>query len=323
MKKILSAALCALLLLTLLSACRAGGTEGDTLSVVVTIFPEYDWVMNLLGGESDAVRVTLLLDNGVDLHSYQPTVDDIVTVSGCDLFIYVGGESDEWVDDVLREARNKEMVVLNLLSVLGDAAKEEALLEGMEAETEEDEKGEKGPEYDEHIWLSLRSAALCVRAIEKELSALDPDRALTYAANAAAYLDQLAALDAEFASAVAASPKNALLFADRFPFRYLADDYGLTCYAAFSGCSAESEASFETVAFLAGKVDELGLHTVLTLESGDGRIAETVVAASQAKNAAIRTMDSMQSTTSADVKAGATYLSIMKKNLDALRAALQ
>ena len=304
------------------ASCDSINKDGK-LNIIATIFPEYDWVMNVLGEEKDNVNVSLLLDNGIDLHSYQPSPKDIVKVSNCDLFIYVGGESDEWVDDVLKQAKNKDMLTINLMDVLGDKKKEEELIEGMEGEEEEGEEGEEEPEYDEHVWLSLKNAQLFVTTIANSISALDKDNASKYKANADAYNARLNALDVSYAEAVAAGTQKTLLFADRFPFRYLVDDYELKYYAAFIGCSAETEASFETIAFLAGKVDELGLKVILKIESSDGAIANTVKNATQNKNQTILTMDSIQSATSKEYKNGRNYLAIMEANLNVLKEAVK
>ena len=519
MKKITALLLALLMLVGALAGC---GKQNDTnkidkLSIVTTIFPEYDWVREILGDKADNAEVTMLLDNGVDLHSYQPTADDIVKISDCDLFIYVGGESDGWVDDALKNATNKNMKVINLLDVLGDSVKTEEVVEGMqEAEHDHDhdhskevstfeddevqdrslsdwagdwqsaypfvldgtlddafaamaEKGEmtaeeyktyyqngyktditnidiegdhieftyddgrkvgsdykyvgyyiqnwstgtkaamyrfeaedkdsgapvyiefndhmiepaaaehfhirmsnesfdaivdpenswptffpadmtgeeicehmeghdhdededheheEGEEHeheeekDEHVWLSLKNAEVLVNAISKSLQELDPDNKDTYATNAAAYIEKLSALDGEYQAAVDAATYKTVLFGDRFPFRYLVDDYGLSYYAAFVGCSAETEASFETVSFLAKKVDELKLPCVLTIEGAQHKIAETIVQNTAEKNQKVLTMDSMQSTTSKDVANGTTYLSVMEKNLSVLKEAL-
>ena len=335
MKKIISVLLAVLLLAGILTGCGSNHSgKNEKLSIVTTIFPEYDWTMNILGDKASAADITMLLDNGVDLHSFQPTADDIIKISRCDLFIYVGGESDGWVEDALKEATNKDRIVIDLLDVLGDAVKEEEVKEGMETEEhgydhedehehEEEHGHEEEAEYDEHVWLSLKNAAVIVGAIRDALVSLDAENAEIYTANASAYIEKLNALDADYQAAVNAAKVRTVLFGDRFPFRYLVDDYGLDYYAAFDGCSAESEASFETIAFLAGKVDELGLSTVLTLEGTNHRIAETIVSASGNKSAQILSMDSMQSTTSGDVKIGATYLSIMEKNLSVLTDALR
>ena len=323
MKKLLSVLLCLALLAGLTAGCGGGTADsGGKLSIVTTIFPEYDWVMQILGDKAEQADVAMLLDNGVDLHSYQPTADDIIRISSCDVFIYVGGESDKWVEDVLASASNKSMVVVDLLDVLGDAVKEEEVKEGMQAEEEEGEDEEDEVEYDEHVWLSLKNAAVLCDHIAQKLGEIDAANKDAYAANAAAYIDKLNALDAEYEAAVGAAGTKTLLFGDRFPFRYLADDYGLDYFAAFVGCSAESEASFETIMFLANKVDELGLRAILQIESANGKIAQTIRDTTETKDQAILTLDSMQSTTSVDVQNGASYLSIMESNLAVLKEAL-
>ena len=477
-----------------IAAADSATDDSEKLSIVTTIFPEYDWVREIMGDKAQNADLTMLLDNGVDLHSYQPTADDIIKISDCDLFIYVGGESDEWVDDALQNATNKDMKVINLLDVLKDNIKTEEAVPGMQAEeghnhgvadfadsdvqdrslsdwdgewqsvysyvldgtldpviekkaesgtkTAEEYKeayiasyetdierisidgntitytrkdgtstatydskgfyirhkddgskqvrykyqkvsgdadaptyivfsdhnissaepehfhlyfGEDGfdslveegkhfptfypasltgaeiademleheeKEYDEHVWLSLKNAETLVGAISNALQEIDLDNKDTYAANSDAYVKELAALDADYQAAVDAATYKTVLFGDRFPFRYLVDDYGLNYYAAFAGCSAESEASFETISFLAGKVNELNLPCVLTIEGTQHKIAETIVQNTAQKNQKILTMDSMQSTTSEDVKNGETYLSIMEQNLDVLKEAL-
>ena len=321
MKKLICIALTALLLAGLFAGCATPETGSAKRSVVVTVFPIYDWVVELLGEQAKDWDVTFLLDNGVDLHSYQPTAEDMVKISSCDLFIYVGGNSDACVDDALKGTVNSSQRTISLMEVLGEAAKEEEIVEGMEAEEEEEEEdGEI--EYDEHVWLSLRNTVLFTAAISQSLQALDPANADLYATNAAAYTESLNALDAEYSAAAASAARKTVLFGDRFPFRYLTDDYDLTYYAAFVGCSAESEASFETVVFLAGKVDELDLPVVLTLEGTDHSLAQTIIDNTASKSAQIVAMNSMQSTTAKDAAAGASYLQIMRDNLEALKIAL-
>lgn len=301
----------------------AGETEEasvDKLKIVTTIFPEYDWVRQIAGDQISNMELTMLLDNGIDLHSYQPTADDIMKISDCDIFVYVGGESDEWVEDALKEAVNKDMQVINLLEVLGDSVKTEEMVEGMQ-ETEHDHEHEE--EADEHVWLSLKNAQTLSDAIASALETADPANKETYAANAASYVEKLATLDTQYQEAVNNASQKTLLFGDRFPFRYLVDDYGLSYYAAFAGCSAESEASFETISFLAQKVDELGLKNVLTIEKSDQKITKTIIENTRDKNQNILTLDSMQSTTSDDVANGTTYLSVMENNLSVLKEALQ
>ncbi len=306
-----------------LSACSKSQNT-DEIKIVTTIFPQYDWAKNIVG-DVENVSLTMLVNNGVDLHSYQPSVKDIATLSTCDLFIYVGGESDAWVEDALKNATNKNMKVINLLEVLGEDAKEEEIIEGMEGEEEEGEEGEEeeGPEYDEHVWLSIKNAIELTGVLCEKIQALDPSNEAIYKKNADEYIRQLADLDAEYEKAVAASGKKVILFGDRYPFRYMSDDYGLRYYAAFVGCSAESEASFETIAFLSRKVDELGLPAVLTIEKSNKKIAETVVANTKGKNQSILEIDSLQSVTEKEIAGGRNYLSAMKNNFEVLKKALK
>ena len=300
-------------------------TSDKKLKIVTTIFPEYDWTRAVLGEREADVELTMLLDNGTDLHSFQPAVKDIMKVSGCDLLIYVGGESDEWIEDALKSAQNKDMKTINLMEVLADSIKEEETVEGMQENENEHEHGhehEDEKEYDEHVWTSLRNASAVCDAIAETLEEMDPENKDVYASNVAAYQQKLSNLDIEYQNTADSARQNTLLFADRFAFRYLVDDYGLNYYAAFSGCSAESEASFKTVTFLAEKLDELGLKTVLTIEKSDDRIAQTVIENTETKDQKILELNSMQSITSDEIADGVTYLSVMEDNLDVLKEAL-
>lgn len=471
-------------------------TGDEKYKIVCTTFPQYDWVMQVLGERKDAFDVTLLLDDGIDLHSYQPTAEDIAKIAACDCFIYVGGESDGWVEDALKEATNTDMQVINLLDALGERVKEEEIVEGMEhnhehehaheefteadikdrsldefegewkslypllangeldaycehkAKEDEDEtttaetylekytnawncgvtninveadeiafvfdngksvsgqytyagyevkKTESGslnvryqfelkegdaPKYvqfndhgyepgevahfhiyfgdesfealaevetnpyfvkaeltneevleglmghehehenDEHVWLSLTNAQILCGGIADRLAIIDPENEEVYKANAAAYIDELDALDTQYKEVVEKADAKAVVFGDRFPFRYLMDDYDLEYYAAFAGCSAETEASFETVVFLAEKVDELGLDSVCVIEGSDQKIAETIVQNTKEKNQKILVLDSLQSVTREDMENGVTYLSTMQDNLEVLKEAL-
>lgn len=332
MKKVLGVIAAVLSVAIILVACSNGKSNNENtiknnekntkLSIVTTIFPEYDWVRQILGENQANVDLTMLLDKGVDLHSYQPSADDMVKVSKCDLFIYVGGESDTWVDDALKSARNKNMKVINLLDVLGNSVKEEEQVEGMQAEEEEEEGEEEGPEYDEHVWLSLKNAKTLCSSIADALCEIDSKNANVYKKNLNEYTKNLEALDKEYQQVVNGAKYDTLVFGDRFPFRYMVDDYSLKYYAAFVGCSAETEASFETIKFLANKVDELGITTVLTIEDPKHKIAQTVVENTKEKNQKILALNSMQSVTSDDVKNGETYLNVMQSNLDVLKQAL-
>lgn len=476
--------------------------NSEPFSIVCTIFPEYDWVKEILGDHDDNVELTYLLDNGVDLHSFQPTADDIIKISTCDLFVYVGGESDQWVEDALAEATNKDMKVINLMDVLGDSAKVEELKEGMqedehdhehktdfedsevkdrdlsewngswqstypllldgsldevwEHKAEEDdtmtaedyktkytaayetdvvtininapeieyvtaddsikaeydysgfyirtkddgskqvrykfekksgddsaakyivfsdhniepsepehfhlysgddgfdtlveegihfptyypaelsaedivdemtgghehnhEEGEE--EYDEHVWLSLKNAKILCAEIEKNIAAIDPANADDYKANLDSYVAKLSELDNSFQTLVDASSVKTLVFGDRFPFRYFVDDYGLDYYAAFIGCSAETEVSFETIVFLADKVTELDCKTIFTLENSSNDIANTIISTS-GKNVEIAELNSLQSVSNDDIEGGASYISLMQQNYDVLAGVLK
>ena len=281
MKKTISLIIAGILLICSLSACAdrtaSDSPKNNTIQIVTTIFPEYDWVENILGDNPANVEVT-----------------------------------------------NKDMITINLLDVLGDKIKEEEIKEGMENDEEENEEDdEEEPEYDEHVWLSLKNAQVLVSEIAERLAEIDGDNAAVYTANANAYNEQLAKLDSEYQEIVDSASTDTLLFGDRFPFRYLVDDYGLEYYAAFVGCSAESEASFETIMFLANKVDELSLHTIMTIEGTDHSIAEAIRSNTAYKDQQILTLDSMQGTTSQGVADGTTYLSVMENNLTVLKKALE
>ena len=328
MKKIFKVLLASIFMLCGASAFAA------KKSIVCVTYPEYDWVMNILGSKASGFNVTLLQKNGTDLHSYQPSVKDIASISSCDMLVYVGGESNEWIEKALSNAKNKNMVVVNMMEVLGDKVKEEEFVEGMQGEEHEHEHehehhhdahhhDEDEVEYDEHVWLSLKNAVVIVNHLSGKIQSLDSANSSVYKSNAASYVKQISDLDREYEKAVATSSKKTVLFGDRFPFRYLVDDYGLSYFAAFVGCSAESEASFETITFLSKKVDELGLKSVLTIEKSDKKIARTIISNTKGKNQEVLEMDSLQSVTEADIKGGRNYLSAMKKNLDVLKTALR
>ena len=322
MKKIFCVLIAAIMSISMLAGCSANKTVADSadekLNIVVTIFPEYDWVKNIVG---DKANITLLMDNGADLHNYQPSASDIVKIKNADLFIYVGGESDEWVEDIEDDNLN----AISLLEIIGDNAKEEELVEGMQGEEEnhhdEDVDEEEGPEYDEHVWLSLKNAEIIVPEIEKEIVKLDSENKEFYELNTELYLTKINDLDSKYDIIAKEKTVDTVIFGDRFPFRYLIDDLGLNYYAAFIGCSAETEASFETISFLADKVNELDCGYVFTIENSDGKIANAIIQSSNV-NAEIISLNSMQSITRKDIDDGVTYLSIMEDNFKVLEKAL-
>ena len=368
-------------------------SEQTKLSIVTTIYPEYAWVKEILGQRADSVELTLLIKNGVDLHSYKPTAQDIAKIASANMVVYVGGESDEWIKDALEATPKKGRSEINLMTALGDRVKAEEIVEGMQGETKDvvrqkvtepaevhqperetkeeehhhhhdehkehaehhhnkvtepaevthNEKHEhhehadsstssgtkehhhhdEDVENDEHVWLSLKNAEILVQKITVELAKLDLAHASAYKDNAADYIARITALDGDYRKAIESAHRKTILFGDRFPFRYLVDDYGIKYYAAFVGCSAESEASFETIAFLANKMDSDSLPAILTIEKGNKKIASAVLAASKnSKDAQILTINSMQSVTEQQIAKGESYLTIMQTNLEILKKAL-
>ncbi len=325
MKRLICISLCAFIAVLSFCGCSDGEKNTDKkLSVVTTIFPVYDWVRNIAADGN--IDISMLQDEGVDFHSYQPTADDMIKISSCDLFVYVGGESDKWVDDALKNASNPSMKVLKLFDALGDnKLKTEKFVEGMEAEDEGDldsDEAENEAAYDEHIWLSVKIAEDACKKINEALSTLDESNKTVYTESCEEYIAKLAGLDEKYKNTIGKAKNNTLLFGDRFPFRYLADDYNLNYYAAFAGCSSETDASFETVAFLADKLDELKLNAVLTIEGSDQKLAKTIIEASNTKNAEIISVNSMQSVTKSELDNGYNYISVMENNLGAFENAL-
>ena len=314
---------------------NAGGNPAAAgPKIVATIFPEYDWTREILGDLAEESRPELLIDNGVDPHSFQPGVEDLAKIADCDLLIYVGGTSDAWVEKALAQTPREGRQVLRLMDILGNRVREEETVEGMEPEDHEheahgegDAHGEGGedaetPEYDEHVWLSLKNAVLCCEAIGNKLEEMDQAHAAIYRQNTESYKEKLQSLDKQYTETVSRSSNPVLLFGDRFPFRYLTEDYGILYYAAFPGCSAETEASFETVTFLAGKADELHLKYVLTIDGVNHRLAETIVENTADRSQQVLSLNSMQSVSRDDIQSGTGYLSVMEQNLEVLKKAL-
>lgn len=324
-KKISVFTMLAALCVCLLTGCAQSGSiwaDDHCLHIVCTTFPQYDWVINLIQGNEENISVTLLMDKGGDMHNFQPSALDIARVSECDLFIYVGGESDGWVGDALKEAVNPDMRVINMMEVVSERLVAEEHAEALSGHDGHDHKEHEKSEYDEHVWLSIRNAELIVENIAAELVGMDSHNADLYRKNSDRYIAALNALDIQYAEAVRKSSGNTLLFADRFPFRYFAEDYGLDYCAAFNGCSAETEASFETVAFLINKLDELGLGTVIVIDGSDDRLARVVIENTESGHQRILVLDSMQSVSQKEIKTGLSYLNVMEANLKVLRQAL-
>lgn len=328
----------------MLSACNTETPTSKKVSIVATIYPQYDWLRNILGEHADAVDLKLLIKNGTDLHSYKPSAQDIASIANADMVVFVGGESDEWIEKALEATPKVGRVQMNLMKALGDRVKEEEVVEGMQAEEETREEHAEEHEHheenvaehhehhhhseevenDEHIWLSLKNAEILVQKLAESISTIDTANAETYKANATAYATKLRELDVDFAATTKDAAQKTILFGDRFPFRYLVDDYDIKYYAAFVGCSAESEASFETITFLANKMDSLALPAIFTIDGSNGKIARAILDASKkSKEAQVLTLNSMQSVTDDQIKKGSDYVSFMKSNLEILKKALK
>lgn len=309
------------------SVAESNSEETKKLSIVTTIFPAYDWVKQVVGDNKN-VEISFLIDKGVDLHSYQASAADIAKITDSDLFVYVGGESDDWAEDIIKE--NPNLKYINMVDSIGEAALAEELVEGMQDEEEHDNESEEHAneegeheegeeEIDEHVWLSIKNAETIVSAIEAKLAEIDPDNKAEYEKNANDYLAKLDELEKEYKDTLSSIQNKTIIVGDRFPFRYLVNEYGIKYYAAFKGCDAGSEASFETVKFLANKMDELNMSDIFIIDGSKGDLAKTIVENTKDKNAKVLVLDSMQSTKSSD---NASYLDIMKKNLEVLKEVL-
>ena len=320
LKKTVSAVLTAVLSLTAFASCSSDvKSDNGKINVVCTVFPCYDWTRQIVG-DSENVDITYLLDDGSDLHSFQPTADDMIRISDCDVFVYIGGESDEWVEKALENARNKEMKVVKLMDSLSEYLENEEHKEGMEDSHDHEDEHAHHDEtaYDEHIWLSLNNAQVCVTDIAEAISAVDSFNAQTYSERANAYNTELQLLDRSFHMMFDDNPKT-LIFGDQFPFIYFTRDYGLDYFAAFSGCSADIEASFETITFLSEKMDELNAETIFAIEKSDCNIAEAIVSNTKDKSQNIAVLDSVQSVTKKQIDEGYTYKSAMENNYNILK----
>lgn len=312
------AIICALLLCTAaFCSCADSEKSTDKLQIVCTLFPYYDWARNITKGDEN-VELTLLLDSGTDLHSYQPTAADIVKITSADIFIYTGGESDRWVTEVLGTSGNNSLTVLNLMTALG----EEHLCHEEEIGEEEHEHEDEDHEhtYDEHIWLSLKNASLGCEEICKALCQANADNKDTYESNLSEYKASLSSLQEKYEDCVSKAATDTIVVADRFPFVYLVNDLGLKYSAAFSGCSAESEASFATVKRLADETDALKLKYIIVTETSDQSVANTVKNTTESKDQEILTLNSLQSITKD--KLDSSYCEIMEGNLSVLATAL-
>lgn len=320
-------ALAIIIVMLTISGCNKNslGKTEDKVKIVCTTFAIYDWVIQLTDGLED-YEVIFLLKNGSDAHNYQPTVEDMVEISSCDLFLYIGGESDAWVEPALKEAKNKQRRVLNFMELLKPVRGEMLQEPGQREEEHEEEEHDHA---DEHVWLSLKNAQIFVGQISNVLLELEDSRTneekraeniKQIQKNQKEYSQELQNLEEQYRTVVENAKTKVLLFADRFPFAYLIEDYQLEYYAAFDGCSTETEASFETIAFLAQKIQEYNLSHVLVLEKSNREVAKSVIRAAKRPKIEILELNSLQAVeqNTKDI----TYLSMMQKNLEILKEAL-
>lgn len=318
LKRLFSLLLAGMMLLGGLSGCSAPAEQEEGLSVVATIFPQYDFARQVMGGSEG---LTMLLRPGQEVHSYEPTPQDIIAIQNCDLFIYVGGKSDAWIEDVLDGMDTSDMVILSLMDVVDPLEEDtENVLENPEEHNhEEDGTHLHEEEYDEHVWTSPKNAMLITQAICDALCEIDPDNAGQYQANTADYLTQLEALDAAFREVIGDAQRDTLFFGDRFPLLYFVREYGLNYYAAFPGCASETEPSAATVAKLIDLVREEAAPVVYQIELSNGNIARSIADSSGAR---VETFYTCHNITRDDFNAGETYLSLMRRNVDSLKEAL-
>jgi len=290
-----------IMVITLAAASFAGAYAEDKLQIVCTSFPCYDFARAVSGGEAE---ISMLIKPGSEVHSFEPTPADVLAVAQADLFVYIGGESDAWVEDILS-------------SFGGDAPKTLRLFDCVEAL--EADHGHDHHEYDEHIWTAPSNAAAMIEALEDALSEIDPSHEENYYQNAMDYQDQICRLDSQIADIVENAVRREMIFADRFPFLYFAKEYGLEWHAAFPSCSAESEPSAKTIAELIGKVNADEIPVIYILELSSGKTAATIA---EETGAEILVFHSMQNVSETDFTAGETYITLMQRNIEALRKGL-
>lgn len=310
---------------------KATSDEPGKLSIVTTIFPQYDFARQIAGDNAD---ITMLLKPGMESHTYEPTPQDIIDIENADIFICVGGESEEWVNDILNSLDTKDMEIINMMNIV-DVVEEE-IVDGMETheEEEEDEYDEEDDteqlynetsdsaqekEYDEHVWTSIDNAQVISQAIADALCEKDEENAAYYTSNCEMYLSELSGLKKEFNRIVKNAERDTIVFGDRFPLRYFADEFGLEYYAAFPGCAEQSEPSAGTVAFLIEKVREEDIPVVFYLELSNGKIADTIAESTDAETLQF---NSCHNVTMDQFLDGVTYVDLMNENAEALAKAL-
>ncbi|MDO5519524.1 MAG: metal ABC transporter substrate-binding protein [bacterium] len=323
------------LVMALLTGCAGGKDVANTtsgqadkkLKVVSTIYAPFDFARQVA---KDNAEVTLLLKPGAESHSYEPTPQDIITIQNCDVFVYVGGENDKWVDKVLDSIDNKQMKIIKLLDCVN--AVEEEHKEGMQDAHEEEEHDHEDEheddheeheheehELDEHVWTSPKNAIAISKKMQQVFSEADPEHAEAYKENLASYVTELEKLDRAFGDVVSTAKRKTIIFGDRFPLRYFVDAYGLDYYAAFSGCSTDTEVSAGTIAFLTDKIKEEAIPVVFKIELSSGNIANSIA---DSTNTKVLTFYACHNISKDDYEAGMAYTDFMWKNVDTLKEAL-
>lgn len=305
------------LIILLLTGCAPLQQQTDKTKVVATIFPLYDFAREIAGNDAE---VKMLLKPGAEVHSYEPTPQDIIAIQNCDVFLYIGGESDEWVRNVLESIDTTHMQVLALMDSVEAAEEAEGgFAWNGEHDHGDDDHAHEEMEYDEHIWTSPRNAVKIVKAITGALQAADRNHADGYESRATAYAEKLRQLDQDLTKTVAEAERNTIIFADRFPFLYLVRDYGLNYYAAYPGCSSEAEPSASTVAAIIEKVNETGVPIIFYIELSNRLMANTIAEATGAEELLLH---SCQNVSKEEFDRGESYLSLMNQNIVNLRKAL-
>lgn len=300
----------------LLSACGSADVDekSDKIKIVTTAFPQYDLVRQIVG---DKAELIMLLPAGGEVHTYDPSVKDIMNVADCDVFVYNGGESDMWVQSVIESSENEEMIRFAFME--NCRLVNEELVEGMQHEHGQEEHISDDANYDEHVWTSPVKLSEIAAALVAELKKADPENADFYGQNGKRYVDELQMLDEKFKEVRENAVRSTLVFGDRFPFAYFAKEYDLDYYAAFPGCASNTEASAATLAFLTDKVKQEGINVVFTIEFSDGKIADAVCNAAGARK---RQFHSCHNVTKEQLENGVTYIALMEENLSALREAI-
>ena len=305
----------------LMCSCTSDTTSDDgKINIVCTEFPQYDWTKSIVQ-DSENVNLILLNTKGTDMHSFEPSADDIIKVAESDILILIGGEGDKWALDAVSD--NKKTTVINLLDLLKENEEHGVLAEHDHTESCDHSHEAAHESADEHVWMSIKNADFFIRKICEVLYEKDPQNAGFYQENQKEFIGQLEKLDCDFSQAIGEYEHPVMVVADRFPFKYLTDEYGIECFSAFPGCSADTDASPDTIIKLSKAVDEHNLKYIAVTENTSGKTAQAVINNTGNKNQQTVVIDSMQSVSLKDIENGATYIGIMKQNFEAMKKLLE